>query len=597
MYKLHLNVLLLLLSFLELAMASSRAVTTKLNQACNRCKHLKKWCSNGTPCIRCKKAGVSCHGKGNRTVGKLQEEALELARGWTVLLEKANKSIDSLQHDRIALECDTDSTVRQLQFAPSGETTSFRSTGAAVPSNAPHNLVLSWHEVERVFMAARINVDSISAPDALLQPCYTTASPIDRSPPYIRSLYMSYLENDYALNPFIEKVWLGARVDSFASGKVQCERSPVNAIVYLVLAIGALSFNASLELEIMDRQTVARGYYDVASYVVGEQLDGDSVMHAQIFLLVALFHWRLHNLEAAMSWTAKARQCVMHLLATEHFDFGLDWRFCVTSHRQQSIVLAAWSAVLIWDSVTADLDLPPTIMLELPGSLPMPYSCARWTNLNDDDIKLHHVSYIGLCDILHRIYSELFPISASYRRTYILRRLQLYQEALESWRVALHPSIRWIDDDSAPDDVLSLRLRSEYWKVCHLIHRSYLDSVLHQDDRDFLNHPEVFQLQYAMTACVQAGSRSMQYLGHMQKHEVPCASNIAHAQYGNMLAVIAVVKTKPSSLGDLSALHSCLQITCDRLREISATSALCRDDFLILSRLTDQFVIGAPTHP
>ncbi|EME83998.1 uncharacterized protein MYCFIDRAFT_195178 [Pseudocercospora fijiensis CIRAD86] len=347
-----------------------------------------------------------------------------------------------------------------------------------------------------------------------------------RDPATAGHLLTSYLENDYLLNPFINKNWLKNQLKGYFPSEGLLERSPENAIVCLAIALGAISIDVS------DKGAVAKGYYDIAISIVGDQLDGDTRTHAQMFLLVALYHWRLAKPETAMSWIDKASRCILHLLRREHFREETQ-KPIITSPRQQEVVLAAWTAYLMWDSVAADLDLPTNTTLELLPRVPLPYDSNLWKDPDERYVQLHHISYIMLCDMLHRLCSELFPVSASDSFTDLIQRLQPYQESLNSWRRALDPSLRWDNDDSAPDDILSLRLRCEYWKACHLVRRPFLDHVLHNLDQAHcdLEGTVAFKLmvQDAVTACLWAGFQSIRYLNHAQRYKLPNAYSIVHA--------------------------------------------------------------------
>ena len=437
----------------------------------------------------------------------------------------------------------------------------------------------------------------------------------------IRTLYKSYLQHIHILHPFLDKAGLQTLIKRFMSeygtsndhtkqivpngstsqerawkrqrstggynvtqpgrdvGATQTtERSPENAIVWLVLALGKIclhktplpgvtqdvgapitrSFGASSHSPffaaagqnpmspdstpsnqstppIVDIQSLhpdyqngnssshtIRGteprnldmipglaYYAKAAEILGDLCDGNSLPHAQMFLLAGLYKGQLARVRESLNCIVLASRTIMMLLDQHklyndnywnvHGDIEKQHRrgqARIKDKRCNLIVLASWTCLQLESDVLAELRLPSSGIQAAENLLLLPHNMPdeerqsyedieAWHQETDsqrsyNNILLFYTAQTFLRKRLNQVHRELYGDHClSLSTAQVCEVLAGHEDVLGYWRQTLPPHFQWSDSDPPSNDILLARLQAKYWGARYIINRPFLDYALH----------------------------------------------------------------------------------------------------------------------
>jgi hypothetical protein len=372
----------------------------------------------------------------------------------------------------------------------------------------------------------------------------------------ILSLWNSYLKHMHIMHPFLDKAETGKLIDKFitqysvgdgesdrpikrhrsngptgsqdiGAGEVRrgrstnIERSPSNAVIYLVLALGKIcthkedlpgsqrssfdkssaSFQTAKNIEIVP----GLAYYAKAAEILGGQVDGNDLIHAQMFLLAGLYKGQLARVKESMSWIAMAGRVIKTLLDRYKLYNDDYWtaygdvrrqhekdQKLITDMRQNLIVLASWTCLQLESDILAELRLPSSGIQNIENLLLAPHKLAgeeMYEGLaphedkkseSYNDILLYYTAQIFLRKHLNQVQRQLYgPDCLNQPLAEVQAMLHGHEATLHGWRDGLPPDFQWSNDDPLPSSILSARLRAKYWGARYVINRPFLDYALH----------------------------------------------------------------------------------------------------------------------
>lgn len=246
-------------------------------------------------------------------------------------------------------------------------------------------------------------------------------------------------------------------------------------------------------------------YYAKATEILGTQGDGHELVHAQMFLLAALYKGQLARVGESMSWIARAGNAV-RLLLDRHKLYNENYWTVIGDVRKQHqtgqariktshenlIVLASCTCVQLESDILAEMRLPSSNIQALETLLLMPHNISDHEKdvhgtmgLDDatdsyETVLLAYSAQMFLRTKLNQIHREIYGDQYLHRTLKQVREMFKGHEAiLERWRQTLPPSLRWHDDDAPSSNILHARLRAKYWGARYVIHRPFLDYALH----------------------------------------------------------------------------------------------------------------------
>jgi hypothetical protein len=302
---------------------------------------------------------------------------------------------------------------------------------------------------------------------------------------------------------------------------VDTERSPSNAVIYLVLALGKIcahkedllgSRRSSFDERLSSSQTATNveiipgiAYYAKAAEILGDQGDGNDLIHAQMFLLAGLYKGQLARVKESMSWITKAGRVVLSLLEryklyndnywTAHGDVHKQHekgQMPITDMRQNLIVLASWTCLQLESDILAELRLPSSGIQNIENLLLMPHNLPKeekYENLlfhedkkgkSSENVMLFYTAQMFLRKRLNQVHRQLYgPDCLEQPLAEVRAILHAHEAILHGWRAMLPPDLKWGDDEPPPSGILSARLRAKYWGARYVINRPFLDYVLH----------------------------------------------------------------------------------------------------------------------
>lgn len=305
-----------------------------------------------------------------------------------------------------------------------------------------------------------------------------------------------------------------ARGDFATAHHFDTERSPENAMVYLILALGKISMcewtspadSPTAQPAASTRPIPGLAYHAKAAEIMGEQSDGSDLIHAQMFLLAGIYKGRLARVKESMGWITKASTVVLHLLDKYKLYSHKYWEEYVPKHEQHKegrkpvtyqystlVALVSWSCLQLEVDVLAELDLPDSGILDLIELLPTPgepiggeiyEKLARdgdWSTVGHSDIISFYTARAFLKKRLKFVQEQLYGTGCLEQTvTEIQQTFYHHEGILDAWRATLPPGLKWEENDSGlPTDALKAMLRVEYWKLRHLISRPFLDYAIH----------------------------------------------------------------------------------------------------------------------
>ncbi|TKA83279.1 hypothetical protein B0A55_00792 [Friedmanniomyces simplex] len=382
-------------------------------------------------------------------------------------------------------------------------------------------------------------------------------------------------------------------------------------------------------------------YYAKAAEILGDQGDGNDLVHAQMFLLAGLYKGQLARVKESMSWITMAGRAVLSLLDryklynnsywTGYGDVGKKYeqgQKLIKDKRHNMIILASWTCLQLESDILAELPLPSSGIKEVEQMLLWPDKVPEDETYNgldtevskdkrDPNILMFYTSQMYLRTKLNQVHRELYGSDCLGKPLEQVREMLVgHENILGAWRKGLPPGLRWDDDDPPPEDILSARLRAKYWGARYVVNRPFLDYALHimphvtdgekvrAVAKDVHNNPRddaevhLFEaiagmprvdITQACLRCIAAAMQSTVALdGVRDRLIVTNIHGTAHAQFGNMLVLSATYYNK--YLNFLISDHkdrfqTLLSRTIRFLRRLSTISPTCSVDCAILENI------------
>ena len=244
-------------------------------------------------------------------------------------------------------------------------------------------------------------------------------------------------------------------------------------------------------------------YYAKAAEILGDQGDGNDLVHAQMFLLAGLYKGQLGRVKESMSWITRAGRAIITLVQryklfndaywTTHGDIRKQHergQMLIKDTRHALIVLAAWTSVQLESDILAEVQLPSSGIQSIENKLLMPNS-PDYAQFHDgvepyekheswDTIMMSFSSQLFLRRRLNQIHRQLYgPECLSQPLSEVKATLRGHEDTLNEWKNSLPGMLSWNDEDPLPSEILAARLRAKYWGTRYIINRPYLDYALH----------------------------------------------------------------------------------------------------------------------
>jgi hypothetical protein len=250
-------------------------------------------------------------------------------------------------------------------------------------------------------------------------------------------------------------------------------------------------------------------YYAKAAEILGDQGDGNDLVHAQMFLLAGLYKGQLARVKESMSWISMAGRAVLNLLDryklyndnywTSHGDIRKQHeagRLRIKDKRHNLIVLASWTCLQLESDILAELRLPSSNIKSVENMLLMPHNMPENEQENYEGLEasneqseesqaynrmlLYYSSQMFLRKRLNLVHQEMFGDQCLNQTLAQVREmLSGHERILGYWRETLPVGLKWEDTDEPPADILDARLRAKYWGARYICNRPFLDYALH----------------------------------------------------------------------------------------------------------------------
>lgn len=246
-------------------------------------------------------------------------------------------------------------------------------------------------------------------------------------------------------------------------------------------------------------------YYAKAAEIMGDQHDGNEIVHAQMFLLAALYKGQLARVKESMSSLVIAgRAC--QILIEQHKLYrptGPNSLYVMEEigkklkdRRNRLIIMASWSCLQLESDILAEMKFPGSGIQALEGSMcplhPVDAFSEDEPYMNGDSVHSDKEQYSD--DLVSQYYSaQLFlrrRLNNAHRQLYgdqfanlstleVQRHIAAYEQEIEYWRQTLPERLRWQDDEPPAKDILNARLRAKYYGAKYVFSRPFLDFAMH----------------------------------------------------------------------------------------------------------------------
>lgn len=244
-------------------------------------------------------------------------------------------------------------------------------------------------------------------------------------------------------------------------------------------------------------------YYAKAAEILGDQGDGNDLVHAQMFLLAALYKGQLARVKESMSWITTAGRAVLNLLDRYKLYNENYWTgygdvhqkhkksaALIKDKRDSMIVLAAWTCLQLESDILAELPLPQSGIQNKEDLLVYPRDVPEDDSYSElhpngrqpinDNILVFYTFQMWLRKRLNQIHREIYgPDCLHQPLNQVRATLTGHEDILFDWRKALPPPLSWHDNDDPATDILAARLRAKYWGARYVVNRPFLDYALH----------------------------------------------------------------------------------------------------------------------
>ncbi|KAF2763949.1 hypothetical protein EJ03DRAFT_283087 [Teratosphaeria nubilosa] len=388
-------------------------------------------------------------------------------------------------------------------------------------------------------------------------------------------------------------------------------------------------------------------YFAKACEILGDQVDGNDLVHAQMFLLAGLYKGQLARVKESMSWITMAGRAISNLLDRyklyndEYWSAYGDVRrqleksnSLIKDKRSDLIVLASWTCLQLESDILAELRLPASGIQNVENMLLLPHNVSEEESYDGldqkaqkdeyDNIMLFYNAQMFLRKRLNLIHREMYGEDSLNEPLETVREmLRGHESILYAWRQGLPDKMLWNDGDDPPRDILNARLRAKYWGARYVVNRPFLDYALHilphtEDNKavadvakdvhgnprdkaeihmfeaiEGMGHSAIWQ---AAKRCIDAAMYSTVALDGVPDRLI--MTNIhgtAHAQFGNMLVLSATYYSNAlRSLVDPDRFRRLLERTIGFLRKLSPISPTCAIDCSILEKIHKK-IFGLPS--
>lgn len=244
-------------------------------------------------------------------------------------------------------------------------------------------------------------------------------------------------------------------------------------------------------------------YYAKAAEILGDQGDGNDLVHAQMFLLAGLYKGQLARVKESMSWITMAGRAILILLDRYKLYNDNYWtaygdvrrqlekaQSRIKDTRQSLIVLASWTCLQLESDILAELRLPASGIQARENLLLMPHKVPEdesYAGLEPDgrqedydNILLFYTAQLFLRRRLNQVHRQMYgPECLSQPLSQVQEMLLGHESILTTWRRQLPIQLNWADDDPPSSDILAARLRAKYYGAQYIINRPFLDYALH----------------------------------------------------------------------------------------------------------------------
>ncbi|KAM0714710.1 hypothetical protein Q7P37_009759 [Cladosporium fusiforme] len=413
------------------------------------------------------------------------------------------------------------------------------------------------------------------------------------------------------------------------------------------------SFDGSPTSDMAKNMDVIPGiaYYAKAAEILGDQGDGNDLIHAQMFLLAGLYKGQLARVKESMSWITMAGRVIQTLLDRYKLYNDNYWtaygdvrrqhekgQKLITDMRQNLIVLASWTCLQLESDILAELRLPSSGIQNIENLLLMPHNLPEEETYEShvgltpnkerkgesyNDVIMFYTAQMFLRKRLNQVHRQLYgPDCLDQPLSSVQALIKGHESILDGWRALLPQVLNWQDNDDPPQGILSARLRAKYWGARYVISRPFLDYALHimpyvkdgssveevaldvhRNPRDkadvhlfkaieLMGEGEVWA---ACRRCIEAAMQSTVALdGVPDRLIVTNIHGTAHAQFGNMLVLSVTWRTEyMRKLIDPERFQRLLKRTIRFLRRLSPISPTCQLDCSILEKI-QRVLFGIP---
>ncbi|KAI0388322.1 hypothetical protein F5Y17DRAFT_470502 [Xylariaceae sp. FL0594] len=231
-------------------------------------------------------------------------------------------------------------------------------------------------------------------------------------------------------------------------------------------------------------------YFALASDIMGADYDVFDLRHVHVHILAGLYQGQLGRvLDSWEHITSASRKLQVVLRPSLSRLTQLQEGVCgPESRRDNQLALAFWTCLQLESDILAELPLPQSGILQYETQMPYPNITFVTRQGFPEEIGQGYMAQLYLRKQLNNVHNLLYHPDREKNPQHIEAMVdkvdeiqQFLKHARNSW---VPPYYTWNDGDDLPSDILSARLRANYWGSQVILYRPFLRLILEGDAQD-----------------------------------------------------------------------------------------------------------------
>lgn len=221
-------------------------------------------------------------------------------------------------------------------------------------------------------------------------------------------------------------------------------------------------------------------YFAYGTGILGLLHSADGLPHVQAALLAGLYTGQLARPFESHDWIYKAAKSCQVLIRPKDFEALKSQEGALKDLHG----FAFWTCLQLESDILAELDLPASGISRLEGRMDLP--SGRYTLNLPNEISapntmmmVFYSAQVHLRKVLNRVHTDLYKAEKEGHTNWPPSVQETLSTNLDMWRGNLPEMMKWKDNDPPSSDINVARMRAKYYGARYIIYRPLLHHALH----------------------------------------------------------------------------------------------------------------------